>query len=95
MVNLQSRGPGGGLTIDKYIMVYCFPDMKKCWESNPDKLNLGAGTKGHSIGTWQDSRLSFTPPGLSTTNVLCDGVYETHSVWLEHYFVEQHEPAAQ
>ena len=28
-MNLHSRGPGGGLTIDEYIAVYCFPDMKK------------------------------------------------------------------
>ena len=30
VVNLRSRGgPGGGLTIDEYIVVYCYPDMKK------------------------------------------------------------------
>ena len=29
MVNLRSRGPGGGLTIDEYIAVYCFLDMEK------------------------------------------------------------------
>ena len=29
MVNLQSRGPGGGLTIDEYIAVYCFPNTEK------------------------------------------------------------------
>ena len=29
MVNLRSRGPGGGLTIDEYIVVYYFPDTKK------------------------------------------------------------------
>ena len=29
MVNLRSRGPGGGLTIDEYIAVYYFPETKK------------------------------------------------------------------
>ena len=28
VVNLCSRGPGGGLTIDEYIVVYYFPDME-------------------------------------------------------------------
>ena len=29
VVNIQSRGLGGGLTIDEYIVVYCFLDMEK------------------------------------------------------------------
>ena len=29
MVNLQSRGPGGRLTIDEYIVVYYFSDTQK------------------------------------------------------------------
>ena len=29
VVNLRSRYPGGGLTIDKYIVVYCYPDTEK------------------------------------------------------------------
>ena len=29
VVNLRSRGPGGGLTIDEYIAVNYFSDMKK------------------------------------------------------------------
>ena len=29
VVNLRSRGPRGGLTIDEYIEVYYFLDMKK------------------------------------------------------------------
>ena len=28
-MNLRSHGPGGGLTIDEYIEVYYFLDMKK------------------------------------------------------------------
>ena len=29
VVNLRSHGPGGGLTIDEYILVYCYLDMEK------------------------------------------------------------------
>ena len=29
VVNIRSHGPGGGLTIDEYIVVYCFLDMEK------------------------------------------------------------------
>ena len=29
MVNIRYRGPGGGLTIDEYIAVYCFPEIEK------------------------------------------------------------------
>ena len=35
MVNLRSRGPGGGLTIDEYIIVYCYPDMEKVGRQIP------------------------------------------------------------
>ena len=35
MVNLRSRGPGGELTIDEYIAVYCFPEMKKVGSQIP------------------------------------------------------------
>ena len=29
VVNIRSRGPGGGLTIDEYIVVYYLPDTEK------------------------------------------------------------------
>ena len=29
MVNLRSHGPGGGMTIDEYIVVYYFSDTEK------------------------------------------------------------------
>ena len=29
VVNLHSCGPRGGLTIDEYIAVYCYPDTEK------------------------------------------------------------------
>ena len=35
VVNLRSRGPGGGLTIDEYIAVYCYPDMKNVGSQIP------------------------------------------------------------
>ena len=35
VVNLRSCGPGGGLTIDEYIVVYCFPDTKKVGSQIP------------------------------------------------------------
>ena len=28
VVNLHSHGPGGGLTIDEYIALYCYPDTE-------------------------------------------------------------------
>ena len=28
-MNLRSRGPAGGLTIDEYITIYCYPDTDK------------------------------------------------------------------
>ena len=36
MVNLRSRGgPGGGLTIDEYIAMYCYPDIEKVGSQVP------------------------------------------------------------
>ena len=35
MVNLQSCGPGGGLTINEYIDVYCFSDTEKVGSQIP------------------------------------------------------------
>ena len=35
VVNLRSRGPGGGLTIDEYIVVYCCIDMEKVGSQIP------------------------------------------------------------
>ena len=34
-MNLRSRGLGGGLTIDEYIAVYCYPDMEKVGSQIP------------------------------------------------------------
>ena len=49
VVNLRSRGgPGGGLTIDEYIMVYYYPD-RECGDSGPYQCYTGAGPKGHTI----------------------------------------------
>ena len=35
VVNLCSRRPRGGLTIDEYIAVYCFPDTEKVGSQIP------------------------------------------------------------
>ena len=35
VVNLRSHGPEGGLTIDEYIAVYCYPDTKKVGSQIP------------------------------------------------------------
>ena len=37
MVNLRSRVPGGGLTIDEYISVYLFLDTEKVGSQIPTK----------------------------------------------------------
>ena len=34
-MNLRSRGPGGGLIIDEYIAVYCYPYMNKVGSQIP------------------------------------------------------------
>ena len=79
-MNLHSQGgPGGGLTIDEYIAVYCYPDTEKV-ESSSQQCYTGAGPKGHTIDAGQDSRLSITPSGLATTDVLCGGVYESDHI---------------
>ena len=86
-------GRGGESTLSQahrwphHWWVHCsilFFGHEKGWESNLDKLHLGAKTKGHTIGTRQDSWSSITPPGLVTIDVLYSGVHETYSVWLEH-----------
>ena len=43
MVNLQSHGPGGGLTIEEYIDVYFLPDTEKVGSQIPTNSvhNLG------------------------------------------------------
>ena len=37
VVNLRSRKPGGGLTIDEYIDVYCYPNTEKVGIQIPTK----------------------------------------------------------
>ena len=45
VVNLRSRGPGGGLTIDEEIAVYCFLDMEKVGIQIPTKFIHVPGLK--------------------------------------------------
>ena len=35
VVNLHSCGPRGGMTVDEYIAVYCYPDMEKVGSQIP------------------------------------------------------------
>ena len=80
VVNLRSRGgTGGGLTIDEYIAVYCYPDTEG-GESGPYQRYTGTRLKGHTIDIGQDSRLGITPPSLAASDVLCSGVHETHDL---------------
>ena len=58
------------------------------WESDPEKLHPGTRPEGDTTGTWQDSWARITPPGLTTIDVLCSGVHETHSLLLEYCTVE-------
>ena len=44
-MNLRSRGPGGGLTIDEYIAVYCYPNMEKVGSQIPTKSIQVLGLK--------------------------------------------------
>ena len=45
LVNLRSRGPGGGLTIDEYIAVYCYLDTEKVGIQIPTKSIQVLGLK--------------------------------------------------
>ena len=45
VVNLHSRGPGGGLTINDYILVYCYSDMEKVGSQIPKKSIQVLGLK--------------------------------------------------
>ena len=52
VVNLCSCGPGGGLTIDEYIVVYCFLDTEKVGSQIPTNSiqNLGMNTILWALG---------------------------------------------
>ena len=46
LVKLHSRGgPGGGLTIDEYIAMYCYPDIKKVGSQVPTNAIQVLGLK--------------------------------------------------
>ena len=45
-MNLHSRGgPGGGLTIDEYIAVYCYPNTEKVGSQVPTNVIQVLGLK--------------------------------------------------
>ena len=45
VVNLRSRRPGGGLTIDEYISIYYFPDIEKFGSQIPTNCIQVLGLK--------------------------------------------------
>ena len=45
VVNLRSHGPGGGLTINEYIAMYCYSDTKKVRIHIPTKSIQVLGLK--------------------------------------------------
>ena len=45
VVKLWSRAPGGGLTIDEYIAVYCYSDMEKVESQIPTNSMQVLGLK--------------------------------------------------
>ena len=48
VVNLRSRGgPGGGLTIDEYIVVYYYPDIEKVGSQVPTNSIQMLGLKAN------------------------------------------------
>ena len=59
MVNLRYLGPGGGLTIDEYIAVYCFLEMEKVGSQIPTNSIQILGLKAILLAlgriAWLDS----------------------------------------
>ena len=45
VLNLWSRGPGGGLTIDEYIVMYCVLDTEKVGSQIPTNSIQNIGLK--------------------------------------------------
>ena len=59
MVNLRARGgPGHGLTIDEYIVVYCFPDTKKVGSEIPTNSIQVLGLKAILLALGRIARLA-------------------------------------
>ena len=57
-MNFQSRGPGGGLTIDEYIAMYCFPEMEKVGSQIPTNSIQILGLKGILLALGRITRLA-------------------------------------
>ena len=58
VVNLHSRGPGGGLTIDEYIAVYFFLDMEKVGSQIPTNSIQVLGLKAILLALNKIDRLA-------------------------------------
>ena len=57
-MNLRSRGIGGGLTINEYIAVYCFPKMEKVGSQISTKSIWILGLKAILLALGRIARLS-------------------------------------
>ena len=80
MVNLRSRGPGGGLTINEYIVVYYFLDTEKVGSQILTNSIQVLGLKAILLAFGRT--VGLTSLGFATVDVLCSGVHETHSLRL-------------
>ena len=58
MVNLHSHGLGGRFTIDEYIAVYCFPEMKKVGSQIPTNSIHILGLKAMLLALDRIARLA-------------------------------------
>ena len=57
VLNLHSHGPRGGLTIDEYIVVYCFSDTKKVGIQIPTNSIQVLGLKAILLALGRIARL--------------------------------------
>ena len=58
VVNIRSHGPGGGLTIDEYIVVYCYPDTEKVGSQVPTNSIHVLGLKAILLALDRIARIS-------------------------------------
>ena len=62
VVNLCSRGPKGGLTIDEYIAVYYYPDMEKVGSQIPTNSIQVLGLKAILLTMGRIESKKLNPP---------------------------------
>ena len=64
VVNLRSHGPGGGLTIDEYIAMYCYSDTKKVGSHIPTNSIQVLGLKAILLTLGMIAGVASQPRGL-------------------------------